>query len=467
MDSASSPDLRTRSRSGRLRGRSLLRLLIAVDLIALLVLTAAYAVRSTKDANDAAGTYQAERQQTQQAIQRARASGFTDQDLAPITAQLGRLGPVGGSFWPGTRSASYRKQTAAAVALRTELEQYLPQIVARARSDVTRQAATAETLLQQNAEQGGNVAPMQDRVRGIQGRAATTTSIREVRELGGEVQRVSSEAATQGATLKQENAAIQQGAAGLLAQTQDVNALRGQGTAALTAARNDATVAAYEAKAKRFKPIDTLMAANDRMEFFTSKLNAADVQQVAYGTAAMQRYGGQVHQLLMSNLSRKHVIVYWDAQRMWAYEKGQQVQTTLVTTGPRGDSKLGTDFGPMKVLRKNHPWKMHSPWPQGSPNWYPDTVVQYAVFFTGSGEAFHDANWQQDSTLGPGSQYTEGTRSHGCIHMPWQGPNLAQWMYSWADLNMPVDVVPGNGQPVSDQLGLMTTDNNGRPLNPA
>jgi lipoprotein-anchoring transpeptidase ErfK/SrfK len=308
---------------------------------------------------------------------------------------------------------------------------------------------------------------MQQRLHEIQDRVGATTSIREVRELGGEVQRVGNEAATQGATLKQENAAIQQGAAALLAQTQDVNALRTQGTAMLTGSRNDATVAAYEAKAKRFKPIDTLMAANDRMEFFTSKLSAPDVQQVAFGAAAMQRYGGQVHQLLSSNLARKQVIVYWNAQQMWAYQNGQQVQSTLVTTGPRGDTKLGTDFGPMKVLRKNHPWKMHSPWPQGSPNWYPDTDVQYAVFFTGSGEAFHDASWQQDKTLGPGSQYTEGTRSHGCIHVPWQGPNLAQWMYDWADLNMPVDVIPGNGQPVSDQLGLMTTDNNGRPLNPA
>jgi hypothetical protein len=40
-------------------------------------------------------------------------------------------------------------------------------------------------------------------------------------------------------------------------------------------------------------------------------------------------------------------------------------------------------------------------------------------------------------------------------------------MYNWADLNMPVDVIPGNGQPVSDQLGLMTTNNNGQPLTPA
>ncbi|HYZ02044.1 MAG TPA: hypothetical protein VFA92_11165, partial [Candidatus Binatia bacterium] len=334
MDSASSPEIRTRSllrglRNLRgLRRPTLLRLLIAVNLIALLIVTAAYAVGSTKDANDAAAAYQAERQHTQQSIQRAKASGFTDQDLAPITAQLNRLGPVSGSFWPGTRSASYRKQTAAAAAVRTRLDQYLPQVVSGAKSDVAGQLATARTLLQQNAAQGGSVAPMQERLEGIQQRVGATTSIREVRELGGEVQRVSRDAATQGATLKQETAAIQQAAAALLAQTQDVNALRTSGTGMLTNSRNEATVAAYEAKAKRFKPIDTLMAANDRMEFFAPKLNAPDAQQVAFGTAAMQRYGGQVHQLLATNLARKQVIVYWEAQQMWAYQGGQQVQTT-------------------------------------------------------------------------------------------------------------------------------------------
>lgn len=475
MDSASSPHTRVKNQfqrlrgrlRGRPRGRSAVLLAIAVVLIALLVLTAGYAIKSAKDTSDAAAAYQAERQHTQQAIQRAKAAGFTDQDLAPITAQFNRIAPAGGSFWPGAQSGSYREQTAALVALRTRLDQYLPQVVAQAKSDVTRQVTTVGTLLQQNAQQGGGEAPMQQRLQAIGQRVGASTSIREVRELGAEVQRLNSEAATEGATLKQEQAAIQQASAALLAQTQDVNALRAQGIAMLTASRNEATVAAYEARAKRFKPIDTLMAASDRMEFYNSRLNAPDAQQVAFATAAVQRYGGQVHQLLATNLARKQVIVYWQAQQMWAYENGQQVQSTVVTTGPRGDTKLGTDFGPMKVLRKNHPYKMHSPWPQGSPNWYPDTDVQYAVFFTGSGEAFHDASWQPDKTLGPGSQYTEGTRSHGCIHLPWQGPNLAEWMYNWADLNMPVDVIPGNGQPVSDQLGLMTTNNNGQPLTPA
>jgi lipoprotein-anchoring transpeptidase ErfK/SrfK len=119
-------------------------------------------------------------------------------------------------------------------------------------------------------------------------------------------------------------------------------------------------------------------------------------------------------------------------------------------------------MGPMKVLRKDSPWKMHSPWPKGSPYWYPDAVVQWTAFFTVSGEAFHDAYWQPDSTLGPGSQFQSWTRSHGCVHLPYA---QAHWMYDWADEGTPVDVYPGDGTPVTNQLALMTTDKNGVPRN--
>jgi lipoprotein-anchoring transpeptidase ErfK/SrfK len=118
----------------------------------------------------------------------------------------------------------------------------------------------------------------------------------------------------------------------------------------------------------------------------------------------------------------------------------------------------------MKVLSKDHPFKFHSPWPRGSVHWYPDTTVQWVTFFTDSGESFHDAYWEPDSALGPGSQFNTWTRSHGCVHLPY---SLAAWLYGWADVGTPVDVIPADGQPVSEQLSLMTTDSQGNPLNPA
>jgi lipoprotein-anchoring transpeptidase ErfK/SrfK len=121
---------------------------------------------------------------------------------------------------------------------------------------------------------------------------------------------------------------------------------------------------------------------------------------------------------------------------------------------------FGTDFGPMKVTMKSHPWTMHSPWPKGSPFWYPDTPVQWATFFTNTGESIHDASWQPDSTLGPGSQFDPSTRSHGCIHIPF---DKAQWMFDWADVGVPVVVYPADGTPVANQLALATTNAQGTP----
>jgi hypothetical protein len=39
-------------------------------------------------------------------------------------------------------------------------------------------------------------------------------------------------------------------------------------------------------------------------------------------------------------------------------------------------------------------------------------------------------------------------------------------MYGWADLGTPVDIYPGDGTPVAQQLAQMTTDDQGNPLNP-
>jgi len=140
------------------------------------------------------------------------------------------------------------------------------------------------------------------------------------------------------------------------------------------------------------------------------------------------------------------------------------VLETPVTTGIRGVTDYGTDFGPMKVLYKEHPHTMHSPWPKTSPLWYPDTVVQWTTFFTWSGESIHDASWEPDSLLGPGSQYNASTRSHGCVHVPFAD---AQTMYNWAPVGMPVIVYPGDGSPLANQLAQITTDDQGTPKSTA
>jgi hypothetical protein len=444
-----------------------LRWLIALTSVALVVTAATYAGKVTWDTKQAHAAYDSQQRNVNGSLQDARAQGYTTEDLRPILERKDAITATSAPSWPLGRASFYQHQAAALGQLETDLRAQLPKVVASVRGTVTQQAGGLQTVLQQNERQGGDVGSLQNRLHAITQGVPSATTIRQIRQLQGQLQQLSTDVNTQSAQLKQERDVIQPAAAALVAQNPDINAIRAQGTSALSAARDDATVAAFESKAGRFRPIDTLMAAYSRAEFFANRLSSPDRDATAFAAAAEQRYGGQIHDQLMRNLGSQHVIVSFQAQRASFYDNGQQVQTTLVTTGPRGDTAFGTDFGPMKVLMKSHPWKMHSPWPQGDPHWYPDTDVQWTVFFTNSGEAFHDASWQQDSTLGPGSQYTEGTRSHGCIHMPWQGSNLAQWVYGWAKVGTPVDVIPGSGQPVSDQVALMTTDNNGHPLHPA
>ena len=465
MESASAPpDFRAQPHLRWGHGMRRVQWLIALNLIVLVALVAIYAVYSIQQSTQAAARFDAQRAQTQAAIQHAKQQGYTDQDLKPVTNQQNQILAQGTSFWPNARAASYDHQSAQLEQLRGSLDGFLAKVMTQTKANVNQQVATGRTLLKQNADQGGDIASMQGQLEQIAQAVGGTASIRGVRELGSQAQHVNQEAAAQAAFLKQENAVLQQGAAAILAQSQDVDAIRTQAGSQVTQGRNDASLASYESKSGRFKQIDTLMAAYARMEFFTSKLAAPDLNQVALAAAAEQRYGGQIHQLLQAGMGPKHIVISFSGQHMWAYENGNQVKDMPVTSGPRGDTAFGTDFGPMKVLRSNHPWKMHSPWPPGSPFYYPDTMVNYAVFFTVTGEAIHDASWQPDATLGPGSQFSEGTRSHGCIHVP---QALSGWVYSWADVGTPVDVLPYDGSPVSNQLSQMTTDNNGKPMSAA
>jgi len=128
-----------------------------------------------------------------------------------------------------------------------------------------------------------------------------------------------------------------------------------------------------------------------------------------------------------------------------------------VTTGRPPD--LATDVGPMKVLKKDSPWKMHSPWPKGSPNWYPDTTVQMVVWFTATGEGMHDAAWQT-GPYGPGTE-TGPDASHGCVHVPFEA---VKFLFGWSEIGQPVIVFPGDGAPLQAQLDQRTVDADGYPL---
>lgn len=442
------------------------RRLIAVDMVAVLAIGGMYLL----DASLAPAAVRAYNQQlhaTRAALREASAQGATRQDLAPIQDRLRQIVATPGPAWLPNRELRYDQRASSLQQLRSDLAGNLHELALIERGNIGHSLTGARSSIAQDQRLGVDSVTMQaltTRLTELTGRNKTARTIGQLRQLDADSQQLATSATTAGIAQRHENSAIQQAANALSVQTSgDVNAMRAQGNASLTAGRNDATVAAYEAKAGRFPMIGLLMASYDRMETSAPRMTSSVPSEVALGAAAMQRYNDQIHQLLMQGLGHKHVIVSFKDQHVWAYEDGQLQMDSPVTTGIRGVTDYGTDFGPMKIVLRSHPWTMVSPWPAGSALYYPPTVVQWTAFFTHSGESFHDASWEPDSELGPGSQFNASTQSHGCIHLPYA---KAEWMFNWTELGTPVDVYPGNGQPVAEQLSEITTDDQGNPRVP-
>jgi hypothetical protein len=442
------------------------KVIAAVAAVAVVAGAVGLLVWSNAAAAQAVLSYQQRRHALQAKLQAAGQQGYSKQDLQPIASQAQALDVSAAQepWWLPGRAGYFQQLASQAAALETQLGARESQLVDGARMDAAKQldAAKAEVVqAQQAGAADSDVAALQLRVdtaARAQGSAHTLGDYRAVSQQGKDALTA---ATTVYAQTQQENQQIQQAAQQLLSQNPgNLGAIQKQGNDAIAHGRNDASVAAYLNKPSAFKGFDAIQRAYNRFEKEAALVASGDINQSATGTAGVQWYGTAIHNELMSNLPSQVVIISFSDQHLWAYQGGQVVLENAVTTGIRGVTDFGTDFGPMKVVRKNHPWTMHSPWPKGSQYWYPDTVVQWATFFTNTGESIHDAAWEPDSLLGPGSQYNLGTRSHGCVHLP---ATMAQWMYNWAQVDMPVIVYPGDGSTVANQLSLITTNDQGVP----
>lgn len=112
---------------------------------------------------------------------------------------------------------------------------------------------------------------------------------------------------------------------------------------------------------------------------------------------------------------RRRVVVSKTRQELWACEGDRLVVDAPITTGYPIPA-LDTPAGSYRVLGHFHPTIFHSPWPSGSPYWYPDTWIEYAVQFTPQGHYLHTSPWAP--VYGPGSNQIWGNASHGCVHVP-------------------------------------------------
>ncbi|HVH64669.1 MAG TPA: L,D-transpeptidase [Candidatus Acidoferrum sp.] len=166
----------------------------------------------------------------------------------------------------------------------------------------------------------------------------------------------------------------------------------------------------------------------------TRATTLVDVEQASGGLMVQDKV---VQDAMSQTLPDKALTISLSEQVLRAYTHGQEIFWTYVTTGRPG---LETDPGSFKVYWKVTPWTMHSPWPKGSPYWYPDSKVQMVMWFNG-GDGIHDAYWR--SRYGPGTNVPhydptgEDNGTHGCVNVPYH--NMV-WLWNWTPTGTPVIV---------------------------
>ena len=447
----SQPMSRRSSKQRTRRRRRTFALIIAALLGLLTVIVAEAQVAAAQEF----GSFQASRSRLDQQLAAARIEGYTDQQLAPVEISEAKLTGGVEPVWVGDRPGYYQRRAQQLDALRAELAAVKRRALAQLRLDASNLVKRALAEVDSAGAAGVTPADLIDLRSALAQVEDAQSAAGDVRQLFKVESQASSivSAAQQLVTVEAaDQTAIRQAAGILQAQLNSSQAaLRKAGGRAVASGRNDASAAA-------FIRLDGLTRLYDELERYHDELAAAgsDPAKLAFAAAGAQHYAQAIHQALIAGLPPKIVLISYDAQRLWAYDKGRLVRDTLVTTGR---PELPTDIGEMKVLKKDSPWTMHSPWPHSSPWWYPDTKVKMAIWFTYTGESMHDASWEYDWQYGPGGQFG-GAASHGCVHVPLDSE---KFLYGWTAVGTPVVVFPGDGSTVVNQVAQITVDADGSP----
>lgn len=121
----------------------------------------------------------------------------------------------------------------------------------------------------------------------------------------------------------------------------------------------------------------------------------------------------------------KYIEINLSLQRLWAYENGQMVYSSPITSGATG-AGLGTVTGLFAIY-----YKTTNTYLNGRSYGYNYNVhVNYWMpFYLGYG--LHDAAWR--SSFGGSDYYYNG--SHGCVNLP---DATATFIYAWSEVGTPV-----------------------------
>jgi lipoprotein-anchoring transpeptidase ErfK/SrfK len=148
-------------------------------------------------------------------------------------------------------------------------------------------------------------------------------------------------------------------------------------------------------------------------------------------------------QLLQANndMNGRALVVSLSEEAMRVYDHGKLVNSFLVTTG---QPDLPTPPGNWWIESHQTHITFKSIFPKGSPYWYPDTPINYAMQYHTDGFFVHDSWWRND--YGPHTDFphvdssgnTSSTHgSHGCVNLRTAD---SAWVYNFVQLFTPVIV---------------------------
>ncbi len=125
------------------------------------------------------------------------------------------------------------------------------------------------------------------------------------------------------------------------------------------------------------------------------------------------------------------IIVSFTEEALRLYDNGKLVKAFLITAGRPELPPVPGLWTPLWRLTNT---VFKSPYPPGSPYWFPDTPINYAILYHQGGYYLHDSWWRND--YGPGTQFyhidSSGNVSadygtHGCVNL---AESDAQWLYN-------------------------------------
>jgi hypothetical protein len=122
----------------------------------------------------------------------------------------------------------------------------------------------------------------------------------------------------------------------------------------------------------------------------------------------------------------KEIVVSISAEAMWAYEDGDLVISSLVSTGIGDVPETVTPLGDWSIWEKLDSQTMEG---TISGEYYRVPDVPYVMYFDDRGDALHGTYWHNNFG---------NPMSHGCVNLPM---DVAAFLYDWADIGTAVTII--------------------------